>query len=276
MVLKTVYTSASQAKVQLRALANNDAGQNNPVDYPHLNILATATPGQVLSTISDAQIEDGLMGRFLLFFGNNDPEEKAGKMRDVPPSMIQWFKDTTGAAVGDVLTVCQDVIDEIAPATLKIMKRSPEATERLDNHYIQIRRKTRAKIKAGTSLPEQSIWSRASEKTAKLALLFAASRGSRVIEIEDANRAIAVNNHITRRVVRAYQNRIRSEYQQHRKRVLDTVNTSFTTEAQFNRMNSSIDPQLRRRITEDLIDSKEIHQVIKGGKLYYVLGPAPE
>jgi len=275
-VLKSVYTSASETNVQLRALANNDAGQNDPVDFPHLHILATATPRQVLGTISDNQIEDGLMGRFVLFFGDNDPQEKIGSLSEVPEKMIRWFCKTNRCNSGDTLTVDPEISEELNNPELVIVRRSQEAAERLDGHFIQIRRKTREKIKAGTSLPEQSIWSRASEKTAKLALIFAVSRGSNTIELEDANRAIAINNHLTRRVVKVYKNRIKTEYHERRAEVLRTITTKYTSEPQVFRLNSSIDPQMRVKILNDLIQSKEIHEVLIKGKTHYVLGAAPE
>ena len=274
-VLKSVYTSATVKNVQLRALANSDAGQNDPVDFPHLHILATATPRQVLGTISDSQIEDGLMGRFLLFFGNNDPDEQVGKLEDVPSKMIGWFCDRTECSgPQDVLAVGAELRSGINAAELKVMPRSPEAAERLESHFIAINRTRRKHVRDGSSLPEQAIWSRASEKTAKLAMIFAASRGSYQIETEDANRAIAVNNHLTRRVVRVYKTRIKTEYQERRAEVLRTITTKFTSEAQIFRLNSSIDPQLRVKILNDLIDSQEIHEAQKGAKTYYVLGSA--
>lgn len=177
---------------------------------------------------------------------------------------------------GNTLTLDPEISEMLNKTEMTVIPRSKEAAERLDGHFIQIRRTTREKIKAGTSLPEQSIWSRASEKTAKLALIFAVSRGSMTIEIEDANRAIAVNNHLTRRVVKVYKNRIKTEYQERRAEVLRTITTRFTSEAQVYRLNSSIDPQMRVKILNDLIDSREIHEVTIKGKSHYVLGAAPE
>lgn len=274
VVLKTVYSSADAKGVQLRALANNDAGQNNAIDYPHLNIMATATENQVLSSVSDNQIEDGLMGRFTLFFGTNDPKKKRAKASGVPAGLARWFAKWTEKASNDALTVDFQIANE--SAELKVMARSDEAADRLDDHYDAISDRQIAKQRNGASLPEQTIWARASEKAAKLALLFAASRGSEVIELCDADRAIAVNNFLTRRIVKVYENRTRTEYQKLRSDVLNTITTNFTTAAQVFRLNSQIMPQMRNQIITDLIDSQEIHEVHKGSKTYYVRGKSPE
>ncbi len=275
-VLKGVFTSANKKGVRLRALANNDAGQNDPVDYPHLHVMATATPNQVLGTISDDQIEDGLMGRFMLFFGNDDPKVKRGKLLPVPQDALRWFCERTNCS-GDNLSISADVLSDVTKndCTMAALSRSQEAEDRLEDHYDAISATRREQAKKGGDCSESVIWNRAAEKTAKLALIFAASRGAGQIELQDADRAIAVNNHLTRRVVRVYRNRIKSEYQEKRAIVLRTITTKMTSEAMIFRLNAQIDPQMRVKILNDLIDSKEIHEVQKGKKTYYVLGASP-
>jgi len=274
-VLKGVYTSSSKLGVRMRSLANSDNGQNDPVDFPHLHIMATATKKQVLSSISDNQIEDGLMGRFLMFFGTDDPVVKRATKVPTPESAKSWFCRMTRCG-GDNMSVGSELINEINKPELSEVRRSEEAVERLESHYEAISETRRRNAREGKSLPEQSIWNRASEKTAKLALLFAASRsmtpGGMRIEIEDANRAIKVSNAITRRVVKSYQNRVKSEYQEIRKSVLLTITSGFTTEAQVYRLNSSIEPGIRARAIKDLIESREITRVQKGEKVMYSRG----
>jgi len=272
-VLKAVYSSATDKRVQLRALAQNDMGQNDPISFPHLHIFATATPKQVLGTISDSQIEDGLLGRFSMFFGSNDPKVQRGRNLPIPEEMKAWFKKWDGSESVDSLSVDGSVLSDATEVEeMRIMSRTSEAEERLESHFEKISEKRRQQNRDGSSLPEQAIWNRASEKTAKLAMIFAASRGSQVISLDDANRAIAVNNHLTRRVVKVYRNRAKSEYAEKRAAVLLTLTTKMTSEALFNRMNSSIDPRMRQTIVEDLIASREISSFIKGKKTYFCLG----
>ena len=275
LVLKTLYSSAGSRNIQLRALANNDTGQNDPVDFPHLNIMATATERQVLSSVSDNQIEDGLMGRFSLFFGTNEPQKQKAKASLPPESIRQWFARWARIVQKDSLAVDFHVEGSNGASSLEIIERTDEAADRLDDHYDAISDRQIVKQRSGASLPEQTIWARASEKTAKLALLFAVSRGSSKIEKQDADRAIAVNNFLTRRVVKVYENRTKTDYQEKRTRVLKSITTKFNTVAAVYQLNSDIDPQLRRRIIDDLIDSQEIHEVQRGVKTYYVRGKNP-
>ena len=169
----------------------------------------------------------------------------------------------------------EQVVSGSDDCTMKVLQRSQEAEDRLEDHYDAISATRREQAKKGGDCSESVIWNRASEKTAKLALIFAASRGADRIELQDADRAIAVNNHLTRRVVRVYRNRIKSEYQEKRAIVLRTIMTNMTSEAMVFRLNAQIDPQMRVKILNDLIDSKEIHEVQKGKKTYYVLGASP-
>jgi hypothetical protein len=77
-----------------------------------------------------------------------------------------------------------------------------QASERLRKHAIDIslRRKYEDPIEA-------AIWSRHAEKTNKLALLFACSRWTEgaawpTINLADADRAISLNNYLTRRMLK--------------------------------------------------------------------------
>ena len=80
------------------------------------------------------------------------------------------------------------------------IQRDEAAHARLHEHAVKIskRRMTEEPITA-------AIWSRAAEKTVKLAMLFACSRASGqyvpVIQAEDAELAIRLNNWITRKIL---------------------------------------------------------------------------
>ena len=78
------------------------------------------------------------------------------------------------------------------------MERSPEAAERLQSHFEEIHE--RGSNEVGSIRGD--LWARASEKTAKFALLSVLSRSSDLIEIDDANWAIALSNFLTRRLVK--------------------------------------------------------------------------
>ncbi len=275
-VLKSAYTSASKKKVRLRQLANSDQGQNDPVEYPHLNIMGTATPGQVLGSISDNQIEDGLMGRFLIFFGCDEPEVRDDPAYvNVTRKMVAWASQWR-SQIPTNTAVPGDLMDDLNAGRdpMKIVNRTAEAKLRLAKHYSQIMQRNVGKAARNASPAERVVWNRASEKTAKLALLFACSRcmnGRPEITIDDANRAIAISNHMTRRVIKAYEHRIQSEYQKQRDEMLAMIN-GMVSPAQLNRLAKKFPPQLRDTILRDLMASKEVMMVVHGKRNYYSRG----
>ena len=169
-----------------------------------------------------------------------------------------------------------DLIEELNEVKFSEIGRSEEAEERLEAHFAAISEKRREAVRTNKSLPEQTIWNRTAEKTAKLALMFAASRCERLsdctIELQDADRAIAISNWMTRRIVKVYRNRSVSEYQSQRNKVLSCIGTSFITNAQLCRLCASIEPWTRNKIISDLIDSQEITEYRKGEKIMYSRG----
>ncbi len=78
------------------------------------------------------------------------------------------------------------------------MERTEEAAERLQLHFEDIHNRGDAEV--GTIRGD--LWARASEKTAKFALLAGVSRSSDKIDINDANWAIALSNFLTRHLVK--------------------------------------------------------------------------
>ena len=96
--------------------------------------------------------------------------------------------------------------DLMGEPVMKIVQRTPDAANRLEDHYDQADDRADIEEENGEKV-RSAIWRRASEKTALLALVFAISRSgaeptARIeITLEDANRAIAVNNFLTRRMV---------------------------------------------------------------------------
>lgn len=162
-----------------------DAKRATKIDQPHCVIHGSTTPGSFWESITNRTISDGLLGRFLVFFSHG---------------YVSYQEPNRNADCDQVLNGvrCWAEFDPYAGnlPTCQVIQHEPEAWERLQSHILQIseRRKTEDEWTA-------AIWSRASEKSAKLALLAACSRHSWKIEIEDVNWAIRVVNTLTRRLI---------------------------------------------------------------------------
>ncbi len=94
--LKEIY-SASDDEYVGKQLANRD-GKSPPVRIiqPCLSLYGMTTPKKYYETMTESLVEDGFMGRFLIFEGSNDPEiiENPIASKDNPPDMlVNWIDE---------------------------------------------------------------------------------------------------------------------------------------------------------------------------------------
>jgi len=273
-MLKQMFSDSGKIGVQPRMLASDDNKQNDPVDYPHLHIMGTATPEKMLRGVTDDQIEDGLMGRFMLFFACDTPQKKSVTKSQAPHGLIEHFKRYRGDITETSIT--DDLLSDVggSPIThIKQIRRTPEAESRLEQHYDDIYDKNDSDYLKGNQNTRVNVWNRVAEKTAKLALLFAASRcpdpRTCEITIEDANRAILLSNMLANRVVAAYNERCASEYEEQLDFVYSQIPSSWITEAALHHAARRVNPVLRERIINDLLRSGRISKAVKGSKFMY-------
>jgi hypothetical protein len=109
-----------------------------------------------------------------------------------------------------------------------------------------------------------AIWSRAAEKTNKLALLFACSRAEGedwpTIQLEDADRAIRLNNWLTRRMLQAADRHVSgSEFErqvnQMRSLLLERPG-GWWTMTEITRRTRKLTPKQRQEVLQTLLASE--------------------
>ena len=90
-ILAELYTS-STSRYLGRALAE---GVKGAVDRPHLSILGATTPTGFQQGVSKQSLDKGLMGRFLIFFGDDNVESTRVKNKAKLPlttmNQLQWL-----------------------------------------------------------------------------------------------------------------------------------------------------------------------------------------
>jgi hypothetical protein len=143
---------------------------------------------------------DGFFGRFTVF--DLTPPYRRRRISHRAPldemllNRLRYLIESRGD-----LSTYQDGTLPAAPA---IIKRTPDAAARLDTHYEEISLKCEQEGAAGERRIS-AVWNRTSEKTARFALLFAISKAKKledaVIDIDCADRAIAISNALTRRLL---------------------------------------------------------------------------
>lgn len=194
-VLLQVFSSADSV---WQADAYGDRSKVKRLYYPHCCIYGTNVPDGFWEALSKENLSDGLIGRFLVFESPEYVDYQEPADIDVSEYTMRraaaWLELKTHA--GNLAGMTNH-----EAANPKRVDHDEAAYRRLHEHTVAIseQRKKEDKITA-------AIWSRAAEKTNKLALLFACSRFDGetwpTIQLEDANRAIKLNNYLTRMMLR--------------------------------------------------------------------------
>jgi hypothetical protein len=193
-VLMQVFSSADDIWT---GDAYGDRAKVKTLRYPHLVLHGTAVPQDFWEAMTEKNLTGGLIGRCLVFESSKYVDYQEPSDEPLPQSLIDqaaWWLQ--------LQTCTGNLVDQQNPDGAHPLKiqRDEAAHKRLHEHAIKIskRRMTEEPITA-------AIWSRAAEKTVKLAMLFACSRASGkyipVIQLEDAELAIRMNNWITRRIL---------------------------------------------------------------------------
>jgi hypothetical protein len=192
-VLMQIYSSADSVWV---GDAYGDRSKVKKLNYPHLVLYGTSVPEGFWESLSEDNLKGGLIGRCLVFESPKYvPFQKPNKAA-IPDGIIERARAWLNLKTHD------GNLAEMAggSAPLEVL-RTEEAETRLNEHTIKIsgRRMNEDPIPA-------AIWSRAAEKTIKLALLFSCSRWDGatvpVIRLDDVNLAIRLNNWVTRKMLR--------------------------------------------------------------------------
>lgn len=192
-VLMQIFSSADSVWV---GDAYGDRSKVKKLSYPHLVLYGTSVPEGFWESLSEDNLKGGLIGRCLVFESPKYVSYQKPSKAGIPASIVErataWLNLKTHD--GNLASMAG------GSAPLEVM-RTEDAENRLSEHTVAIsaRRMQEDPIPA-------AIWSRAAEKTIKLALLFACSRWSGgtvpVIRLEDVNLAIRLNNWVTRRMLR--------------------------------------------------------------------------
>ncbi len=193
-VLMQLFSSADSEWI---SDAYGDRAKVKKLMYPHAVLYGTSVPEGFWESLTEDNLKGGLIGRCLVFESRNYVDYQEPSEDEIPETIIDraryWL---------DLKTHSGNLAGAGGGAHPKRVDRDEAAHSRLHTHTLDIskRRMTENPLRS-------AIWSRAAEKTNKLALLFACSRSTGedwpTILREDADRAIRLNNWLTRRMLMA-------------------------------------------------------------------------
>jgi hypothetical protein len=191
-VIDTLMTAFTSSDLNWKPTGYAKDEDSKVVDQPNLCIHGTTTPGTFFAAISGDEIASGFFGRLMLFLSpglDHAQMQDFETLKPVPERITKfverWLNMPHGS--GNLSALSPD------PQVVPI---SPDALLRVREHIAGISSK-----RIGEHPIDAALWSRASEKTSKLALLHTISRASSIIELQDMDWAIAVVNFLTRRMV---------------------------------------------------------------------------
>lgn len=201
-MLKQIKTSVGK-KWQSPVL--KDCANNHTIYSPHLVVYGTSLVAGMLETLTAQQLSDGLMSRFVLFDSdlarslNERPLSLAPPV--IPAALVELAKAWAKLDTGQTPTgLSQGVVH-------KVISCDPDALEQLLIHRRKIHARRLDEVYSGDG-ERSDLWSRTAEKAAAFALLFACSRATAkdlssgnlpTVSLDDANLAIKLANHLTKR-----------------------------------------------------------------------------
>jgi len=180
--LLTLWSSAKKDRWLGKAYA--DTTRTPEICQPHVCVYGTTTPETLWASVSSHNVSDGLLGRMLIIPGDNTRKPVKAQPKPAPDTLVEfvrmWEADEE-SAIPDSMTPRVEVICHTHEALDRYQQHEMACCEQAE-HEEDLR---------------AAIWGRVPEKTAKLSMLFAASRaGARkfAIEVEDVERAIRLSN----------------------------------------------------------------------------------
>ena len=264
-VLMQLFSSADG---EWQADAYGDRNKTKRLSYPHAILYGTAVPEGFWENLSEDNLKGGLIGRCLVFEAGKYVHYQEPQEIDLPASIvdrIRWWLD--------LQTGTGDLCDLQPGAHPRRVDRDEAAHRRLHQHMLDIseRRMTEEPVRA-------ALWSRAGENTNKLALLFACSRCNceewPVITLQDADRAIRLNNWLTRRKLLAADRHVSgSEFgrlvNQMRGLLRERPGESWSLTA-ITRRTRKLTPKQRQDVLKTLIECGDVIQDVKevNGRTY--------
>jgi hypothetical protein len=263
--LMTIYSSANKAFCPMDAYG--DRQKVKTLSYPHCVIYGTSVPEGFWEAVTEENMKNGLIGRFLVFEVDDYVDYQDPEADDRLPDSI-----LNAAKAWAQLQTHGGNLDG-GGGHPKLIDWAPGAYERMKDHSLSIsnKRKTEDRVVA-------AIWSRVAEKTVKLAMLLACSRfcGEDWPEITlgDVDRAIRLNNWITRKMLwQADRHISQSDFHKDCQHVLRKLqdHRGWMTLSTLTRKTRRLNPRDRQQVlqhllTEGSIEAEEVAQSAARGR----------
>ena len=293
---------------------------------------AVMTPKGLDSCVTETAVESGMLGRFVVFNGVDDPGISGNddfdvdhtyaeeQLEDAAKRMLTLFQVGSGsisagfggmncpikaampafqAALSEQGIDSSAWADDLYRGNLSVackasgiggqIKRQvipydQEARDLLSQHFQEIKKRTIADRNNLSKEVDTAIWSRATEKYAKFALLFCVARhvwtgGALRVTLEDAEAAIGFVKALTKSFVSTVKHAEATEHAKLQRRIYDAVREGGNKGMLVSKVISATkqyEPFRRNNAIEDLLKSKVLIAYTSAGGAEYLTTQVPD
>lgn len=217
-VLMTLYTSANTIWM---GEAYADSKKTKSINQPCACLFGTSVPDGFYAGITKQNLNDGLLGRMLIFDAEGYGERQKPSQEPPPWELLEWMKGWANTGSGNLSVLNPDPT---------LMPKTPDASKRHEEYCTQVHSKHAADDEIAAA-----IWARAPEKAARLALIHACASvapGTSVeITLSSVNWAIKTVNYCTRKMLARSLDMVAENLtESYRNRVLTSIKGKMTKE----------------------------------------------
>ena len=222
---------------------------------PAITVYAMTTPRQFYSAIGDADIEAGMLGRFLVIESDAECQaRRRGRARVEPPmAVVRWAKNMRKK--GGVFDV--GGVHDVAPKPTE-MGFSDEAYDLIDDFEAETVKRRRQLADSGLDV----LLARAVEISMRVAAIISSSKCSQEIDAESMRWAIDYTSHSFNRLVSAVSERVTSsQFGAQRQTMLSAIvraGERGLTSAELKRKFRNLKPREHAEIMRALVDAQEV------------------
>lgn len=226
------------------------------ITAPAITLYGMTTPKQFYSAIGEADIEAGMLGRFLVVNSNAEcGARKRGQTKAAPPAgVVRWSQSMRDAGGGNLAGI---EVHDVAPKSVEI-EFTEEAYSALDSFEAEIVLRRRKLANSGMDV----LLARSVEIAMRLAAIIACSKTSPQIDSESMQWGIDYSRHAFDGLVEAVGSQMTgSQFGARRQAMLEAIafaEDRGMTERELKRRFRSLTPKEHAEAARALIDSGEI------------------
>lgn len=249
-VLMQLYSSANTLWI---GDAYADVAKVKRLNQPCACVFGTSVPDSFYAGFSAENLADGLLGRMLVIESSGYSKRRKPKVFTPPTDLIEGIKHWQNNIGGNLSLE--------NPVPILVLK-TPEADQRHEQYCNEVHDRH-----GKDDSVSASVWSRAPEKAAKLALIYAccdAQNLQPVITLDAINWGRRLANYCTRLVVQSSRSRmVLSHYDAEKRRAWDRLQSGMTA-SEFTRKTQWMHKRERNEILQDWLECGAVVEEISG------------